>query len=143
MGELTYSQPLPRRVKKPKGPTARARAKRTRAESPVKRKVRGECLERDGHCIFAPLGPCSRNSEWMHLEAKKRARTRGMKPEMRHTTAGSAMGCSFHHDEYDAGAIALAMTDQGANGPIRAEYDGKVYMLFPVVRRLSDECEAC
>ncbi len=71
----------------------------------------------------------------MHLGDKKRARTRGMKPEFRHTTAGSAMGCSFHHDEYDAGAIELAMTENGANGPMRAVYDGKVYMLVTLLQR--------
>lgn len=135
MRELTYSQPRPKRVRKPKGPTAKYRAKRKRAEAPVIRSVRAQCVERDGHCIFAPLGPaCSYRSEWMHLGGKKRARTRGMKPEQRHTVEGTAMGCSFHHDEYDAGAIELAMTERGANGPMRAVYHGKVYMLTTVLR---------
>lgn len=137
MAELSYE--TPRRVTKPKGVTAKARAKRKRAEGPVVRAVRTECVERDGHCIFAPLGPvCGHRSEWMHLGEKKRARTRGMRPEQRHTVEGSAMGCDFHHDEYDAGKIELVVTERGANGPMRAVYRGKVYILQPIVRRLND-----
>lgn len=127
--ELIYVPPTPRRARKKPGPAARHRAKRRRAEDPVKRKVRAEVSERDGFCIFDSLDPCRGVSEWAHLEGKKRARTRGMKPEERHTTAGSAKACTRHHRLYDDGAIQIAMTDKGANGPIRAVYEGKVYML--------------
>src|SRR4051812_27429058 len=102
MNELTYSQPSERRQKKAPGPTARYRAKRRRAEGPVLAKVRVQVDERDGFCIFSPLGPCAGVSELAHLEGKKRARTRGMKPEQRHTTAGCAKACTRHHRLYDA-----------------------------------------
>jgi hypothetical protein len=129
--ELTYERYQSKR-KKP-GPTARHRAKRRRAEDPVKRNVRAECVERDGYCKLTSLsawtGLCIGASEWMHLGDKKRARTRGMKPEFRHTTAGSMMGCDLHHDLYDEGEIALAMGPDGANGPMRAEYRGKVMVI--------------
>lgn len=122
-------------VRKPKGSTAQRIAKRRRAEGLVIKKVRAECVERDGHCIFAPLGPCTSWSEWMHLGSKKRHKTRGMKPEQRHTVEGSAMGCAGHHRLYDRGAIELGMLEKGANGPIRAVYQGKVYILCSVRRR--------
>lgn len=118
------------------GPVARSRAKRRRAEGPVARKVRAECVERDGHCIFAPFGDCSDWSEWMHLGEKRRSKTRGMRPEQRHTIEGSAMGCSKHHRKYDHGEIELALGEKGANGVMRAVYQGKVYMLIPLIRRI-------
>jgi hypothetical protein len=120
--------------KKP-GYRALETARKRRKEGPVIKAVRAACVERDGHCIFAPLGPCTSWSEWMHLGEKKRHKTRGMTPEQRHTVEGSAMGCRKHHGLYDRGQIELAMGETGANGPMRAVYQGKVYMLFPVRRR--------
>ena len=144
MGELTYSQPLPRRVQKPKGPTARARAKRARAESPVKKAVRAACVERDGHCrvslvrlgdawvlrigdrmTIAPDtdvwgGRCEGPSEWAHLEG--RARTRNMRPDVRHNTKTSLMLCRKHHDQLDGRARPRLRVDvqtgKGADGPL-------------------------
>ncbi len=129
--ELTYERYQSRKPKP--GPTAKHRAKRRRAESPVVKTVRPQCVERDGYCKLTALsawtGSCRGPSQWMHLGEKKRARTRGMKPEQRHTTAGSMMGCEFHHDLYDTGKIALGLTPEGANGPIRAEYCGKIMVI--------------
>lgn len=126
MRDLTYV-PFTRRTKKA-GPTARARAKRRRAEHPVATKVREKCVDRDGFCRLMGLSPCSGQSEWAHLEEKKRARTRGMSPEERHTTTHSAMFCTGHHAAYDAGKILIAMTEKGADGPIRVEQAGRVVM---------------
>lgn len=119
MNDLTYVKPS--RPRKPKGPTARYRAKRRRAEQPVVKSVRAKCVERDGYCRLMGLSPCAGPSQWMHLGEKKRARTRGMRPEQRHTTAGTAMGCERHHGLYDTGQIELAMGERGADGPMRAQ----------------------
>ncbi len=125
MRELTYERYHSKR-KKP-GPTAKARAKRKRAESPVARRVRAICVERDGTCrywkdIFADCFAsveCDGPSEWAHLEDYKRGRTRNMKPELRHTTTGTAMLCRKHHREYDAGRIrVVAFTGRGADGAL-------------------------
>lgn len=123
---LTYTKPLPRRVRKPKGPTARYRAKRRRAEQPVAKSVRVQCVERDGYCRYGkdtPLTPCAGPSEWAHLGEKKRAKTRGMKLEQRHTTAGSLMLCRKHHDAYDQRRGARLWihprTEDGANGSLQ------------------------
>lgn len=126
MGELTYERYQSRRPKA--GPTARARAKRRRAEQPVAAIVRAKCVERDGYCRLMGLSPCSGPSEWAHLEEKKRARTRGMAPEERHRTTHSLMACKGHHEQYDAGAIQIAMTPKGADGTIRVQLGAKVLM---------------
>ncbi len=119
MADLIYERYQSKR-KKP-GPTAKARAKRRRAESPVAMFVRERCVDRDGYCRLMGLSPCEGPSEWAHLGEKKRARTRGMSPEMRHTVAGSMMMCAKHHRAYDAGQIWIAVSSTGAVGPIRAE----------------------
>lgn len=111
--------------KKP-GPTARYRAKRKRADDAERLKVRADCVDRDGYCRLMGLSLCSGESEHAHLEDQKRARTRGMPPAERHTTAGSAMFCRWHHSLYDRGGITLAMTERGADGPIRAQLGEKV-----------------
>lgn len=139
MTELTY-ETYERRTKKP-GPTASARAKRRRAETPVAAVVRASCVERDGHCRVGnmtadALGDtfseamfehaladgCDGPSEWAHLGDKKRAKTRNMKPDVRHTTAGSVMLCRQHHDRYDGRQtprmFVKALTEAGADGPL-------------------------
>lgn len=125
MRELTYEKLG--RPAKAKGPTAKSRAKRMRAESPVKKSVREQVSERDGFCKLAAVSPCQGVSEWAHV--LKRAQTRGMKPEQRHTTAGSMKACTLHHRLYDAGRLPIAMTELGMNGPIKAVYNGRVVMI--------------
>lgn len=138
--ELSYVKPT--RRKKAPGITARYRAKRKRAEAPVLAKVRAEVEELDGYCRFRLgsgyeriVGECEHRSELMHLEEKKRARTRGMAPEERHCAEGSMMGCKKHHGLYDAGDIQIAMGERGANGPISVETESGVYMI--PARRIS------
>ena len=119
--------------RKPKGPTARRRAARARAERPVKDQVRAECVDRDGSCRLATrskgdvaglVGPhvCRGRSQWAHLGDHKRARTRGMAPEERHTTAGSLMLCEGAHDQYDRRRKPYLdidpVTSRGADGPL-------------------------
>jgi len=102
-------------------PETRKRIKRRkrRAEDKQKRIVRAQCVKRDGFCRLTGCGPCSGVSEWCHMGDKKRARTRGMAPEERHTTAGSFMGCTGHHRAYDAGEIDMdPITTDGADGPL-------------------------
>lgn len=112
----------------PKGTPRRiVKARKDRQEARIKRVVRAECVKRDGLCrywhdVFAACFvsvDCSGPSEWAHLERSKRARTRGMKPELRHTTAGTVMLCRFHHAQYDAGTITVKLrTNRGADGTL-------------------------
>ncbi len=124
--ELTYVG-YQSRKRKP-GPTAKARAKRRRAEGPVARSVRAWCVDRDGTCrywkdIFEAClvaVECRGPSEWAHLENQRRSRTRGLAPELRHTTAGTAMLCRSHHRAYDAGRLRIRfITGTGADGLIQ------------------------
>jgi hypothetical protein len=116
-------------------PRKRTKGRQLRVESLVKQRVRAACVERDGDCRIATgrddrrnwtAGyPCSGASEWMHLGANKRARTRGQAPAIRHTTAASCMGCTRHHRDYDAGRLRMTpVSDRGANGSLLWEYVG-------------------
>lgn len=101
-------------------PLKRTKRRKLRKESEVKMEVRAFCVVRDGDCRLRgrlPWFPCDGVSEWAHLGDKKRARTRGMKPEDRHTSAGSMMLCTVHHRAYDDGRMSYRpLTKQGANG---------------------------
>lgn len=67
---------------------------------------------------------CAGPSEWAHIGKHRRCHTRGMAPEARHTTQGSAMLCKRHHDAYDAHEFDIEpQTAAGMDGP------------FAVVRR--------
>lgn len=106
--------------RKTPGPTAKYRAKRRRAEGVVAKKVREKCVDRDGYCRYQ--SGCDGPSEWAHLGEKKRARTRGMAPERRHSTEGSLMLCRYHHGLYDSGQMTITpMTDNGADGQLLFE----------------------
>ena len=106
-------------LKKPE-PRKRIKGRKDRRESQVKQQVRALCVARDGDCRMAgiPWHVCGGASEWAHLGDKKRARTRGMKPEIRHTTAGSLMLCTTAHDDYDEGRIGILPVSHydGADG---------------------------
>lgn len=106
-------------------PEARTRTKnrKKRAEAKVKKSMREQCVERDGHCRICEWenNPDDTHaggdgydalpypdewddppSEWAHLVS--RAKTRKMKPERRHSTAITVMLCQFHHDRLDGRA---------------------------------------
>lgn len=124
---------------KPKMTAARRKtARRRRAEGEVVKAVRPMCVARDGYCRTSrydllaashALGICCRGrSEWAHLGDKKRARTRGMAPEERHTTAGSLMLCGRMHRLYDDGELQIeALTEHGADGRLRFRLGEAVY----------------
>jgi hypothetical protein len=102
-------------------PQKRTKRRKQRAESVVVQKVRARCVERDGDCRLsrAYWHCCAGESEWAHLGDKKRARTRGMQPEQRHTTEGSVMLCTGAHRNYDSGQMTIrARTARGADGPL-------------------------
>ncbi len=120
----------------PKGqiPTAKAvKAKKDRHAGKVVQSVRAQCDERDGPCrigrprpgdqVVGDPGACRGESQWMHLGEKTRAKTRKQAPEVRHTTQGSMMGCTAHHDRYDGRARPRLgieqLTAKGADGPLR------------------------
>lgn len=98
-------------------------AKRRR-EAPVIQRVREKCVERDGFCrlqeLYLPtFGRCAGVSEWAHLGESKRFKTRGMAPERRHTTGGSLMLCTKHHQMYDGHELLiLEVTAERADGPL-------------------------
>lgn len=99
----------------------------------MKRAVRAMVVDRDGYCRLSArvqrlsrderediTMPCEGESEWAHLEDKRRARTVGMAPEERHTTAGSLMLCRAHHRAYDGARISITLLSRyGADGPLR------------------------
>ena len=110
-----------------------------RSESSVIKDIRPQVALRDGWCRIAkglpasaPMGRCEGPSEWAHLGQHRRCHTRGMEPEERHTTGGSLMLCARHHRIYD-GTIGQsrmhieALTDRGADGPLRFTHGTKVY----------------
>lgn len=108
-------------------PRKKTKARKGRAEVKVKGLVRAHVEARDGYCRLLGVGPyyCNGPGEWAHLEDKKRARTRGMPPDARHTTDRSAKLCRHHHSAYDAGRIDLEfLTARGADGPMRFFFAG-------------------
>jgi hypothetical protein len=119
-------------IRKNPGPTARYRAKRRRAEAPVAKKVREACVERDGVCrywwdmftspFYEDVVDCEGPSQWAHMREASRAKTRGMKPDVRHSTQTSLMLCRVHHDRYDGRQTPSlrisALSVRGADGPL-------------------------
>lgn len=109
------------------------KARAHQAEVKVISAVRAKTSRRDGPCRLAwvcamprrwdgveAFGACRGPSEWAHLGAHRRCKTRGQPPEARHTTAGSLMMCKRHHNAYDDHRIEITpMTPRGADGPLR------------------------
>ena len=110
------------------------KGRKDRAEAKQKHMVRMLCVARDGDCrIVRPgatieqaweaFGECRGESEWAHMHEKRRSQTRGLPPEVRHTTAHSFMACTRHHDMYDGRQsprlFVTALTRQGADGPLK------------------------
>ncbi len=113
------------------GPTAKYRASRKRKDDAYALKIRAKVDDRDGYCrlwndmfLRDPYhrGDCDGPSEWAHLGEKTRAKTRGMVPKERHTTADSVKLCKVHHDRLDGRRrprlTIRALTDKGADGPL-------------------------
>jgi hypothetical protein len=119
--------PLPKPVTR-----RRLKGRQARAEAQVKRKIRAVCVQRDGHCraggfnglkdqrseLFWPN--CSYQSEWAHLHSRRRSKTRGQAPEIRHDTRHSLMLCRFHHAEYDQHRLQITdLSRKGCDGPLK------------------------
>lgn len=109
----------------------RVKGRKDRAEAKVKKSVRAQCVDRDGYCRVAHLRPndlrrwnpeefpCWGFSEWAHLCAKKRFKTRGQEAATRHTIWGSVMLCHGHHEAYDRARMTIhILTPFGADGPL-------------------------
>lgn len=115
----TCAIPKPEPRKKVKGRKQRAAAK-------VVKSVRAQCVARDGVCRFSNqpvlllvlLGACQGKSEWAHLGEHRRAKTRGMAPDVRHTTAGSLMLCTRHHAAYDRHDFDILASGRGADAAL-------------------------
>jgi hypothetical protein len=101
-------------------PIKRAKARRLRAETKIRQQIRAACVARDGDCrLRGKYGfICGGASEWAHLGEQRRAKTRGMPPALRHTTAGSLMLCTKHHRAYDACQLQIYHGADGADGPL-------------------------
>jgi hypothetical protein len=127
----------------PKGETRKtAKARRKRQERAVVQEVRPQVVDRDGYCRFYYLndatrracwgivGECSGPSEWSHYNAThRRSKTVGMEPEQRHDRRYSMMLCRSHSHAYDQNEIDIrTLTDEGCDGPLRAERDGVVWI---------------
>ena len=118
-------------------PTTRKtlKGRKTRAEARIIKAVRAQCVERDGYCIVlahllgftaglllvdTDLGGCFGPSAWAHMHDKRRSKTRGQAPEVRHTTASSFMACQRHHLDYDQKRLFItALSRKGADGPLK------------------------
>jgi hypothetical protein len=130
----------PRAEQKGAAPTRKAeKAKAGRAEGKVKGLVRAHVAARDGACRIGLLHSgdsmvlsttlhsrdlaCDGPSEWAHLAEKRRSKTRGQAPEVRHTTADSLILCRRHHARYDGRERPRleieALSARGADGPLR------------------------
>ena len=119
-------QPLekPRTVKKIRTRPRRVSATQ-RKDLAYAASVRAAVLERDGFCRVGQLmskasqKPCDGPLAWCHLQGHRRAQTRRMAPERRHSTAWTVMLCQFHADQEERRLLTYwALTDRGADGPM-------------------------
>jgi hypothetical protein len=84
-------------------PRKRVNAKAKRVESTHAQQVRALVVERDGSCRLADpalwliFGACSGESEFAHMPERRRSKTRGMDPKIRHDKAHTLMLCTKHH----------------------------------------------
>ena len=121
----------------PKGKTRRqVKARRDRADAKVEKAVRAACVERDHYCrvnlyrlegLLRPEAGMGQH-EFAHMHHKRRSKTRGLPPEERHSRTWCLMLCRSHHRRYDAKTLTIeALTDRGADGPLRFTFRGKSY----------------
>jgi len=122
-------------------PKKRVKDRAKRAEQKVEQFVRAQCVLRDGDCRVGSIlnrlfvltfCRCGGESEWAHLEDKRRFKTRGQDPEVRHTTAGSLMLCTEHHQDYDQHRLEIEpLTEAGADGRLRIVRNGLSVLSIP------------
>lgn len=108
-------------------PRKRIKARTRRRERTITVSVRALVVLRDGACaidtrvprsVSRLLGGCDGPSEWAHIGEQRRCHTRGQAPERRHTTAGTAILCRRHHQDYDAHQFEFIVGTDGMNGTI-------------------------
>lgn len=118
-------------------PQRTVKARRGRLESKVAQAVRALVSLRDGDCRIGPplwpmFGECRGSSEWAHLNDCRRFRTRGMAPAQRHSTEGSLMLCTSHHNRLDMRARPIIdirpMSSHGADGRLVIKCGELVYL---------------
>jgi hypothetical protein len=119
-------------------PPRKVKARRGRLESKVAQAVRASVALRDGDCrlgdplLWDTFGECRGESEWAHLGKFRRFVTRGMPPERRHTSVGSLMLCTGHHDRYDGRAPRRidiqALSSAGADGRLVVKCGDRIYL---------------
>ena len=102
------------------------KGKKDLTEAKVKKRVRSECVERDGYCLVLTRvgieGECRGRSVWSHLRGYRRSRTRGMAPEKRHNTMFTAMLCQRHDRLEETGKYEVVFhSNDYANGPVSWE----------------------
>jgi hypothetical protein len=107
------------------GITAKLRQAKARKDARYAKTIRSQVAARDGECRIGNWEAhpddvhadalesehCDGVSEWAHLGDRKRFRTRGQAPSLRHTTAGSVMLCTNHHRMYDRGELTIIGDD--------------------------------
>ena len=115
-------------------PRKKVKARRARVESKVAQAVRALVAARDGDCRLRVLdfGGCRGESEWAHLNENRRFLTRGMAPEKRHSTEGSLMLCTGHHDRLDGRARPRIdiqpLSSHGADGRLGISCGGVIHI---------------
>lgn len=113
-------------------PHKRVKDRKKREERAVIKTVRPAVVTRDGLCRLRSMcrafqlmfGACAGPSEWAHWREHSRAKTRGMAPQIRHTTSQSLMMCKRHHNDYDKGhgvtrLYIEALTERICDGRLR------------------------
>jgi hypothetical protein len=117
---LGFPKPRPKKDEKKE---KRAHAKKVVNEVRAAVKERDKRLSSNG-CRFPEAAkewwPCFARLEWAHLRSRRRSKTGGQPPEVRHTTAGSCGLCYGHHVPYDAGKYEIRPVDPvlGADGDL-------------------------
>lgn len=111
----------------PKGPT---RAERKGSigyrERQIIQRNRAHCERRDGDCrigywggsAVALFGECFGTPEWNHF--RRRSKSKGEPPEVRHSVEITGMLCGRHHDMVDEHEIDFDyLTETRADGPMK------------------------
>ena len=87
---------------------------------------RAHCERRDGDCrigywgdtAIALFGECFGTPEWNHF--RRRSKSRGEPPEVRHSVEITGMLCGRHHDMVDEHEIDFDyLTEKRADGPMK------------------------
>ena len=111
------------------GPSRQAEQTRQRRAADVVAKLeRARCDERDGYCRLwhRPGFFCAGASDWAHLPAWRRSKTRGRPAVERHVGVTIKL-CRYHHDLLDTHFLRIDGTAANADGPMRFRLGRVVY----------------